>query len=45
MRSAAIALLRKILGDYAVKMSYDPINPQEIATMDPRKKAILSAMF
>lgn len=34
-----------MLAVYAVKVSHDPNNPQEIATMDSGKKAILATMF
>ena len=39
------AVWKEVLAVYAVKTTTDPDNPQEVATIDDSKKAILTAIF
>ena len=43
--SGSRAVWPEVLAVYAVKTTTDPDNPQEVATMDDSKKAILTAIF
>ena len=43
--SGSRAVWREVLSVYAVKTATDPDNPQEVATMDESKKAILKDIF
>lgn len=40
-----MAAWREVLAIYAVKTSTDPINPQEVATLDDGKKQLLKVVF
>lgn len=43
--SGSRAVWKEVLAVYAVKTTTDPDNPQEVATMDDSKKAILTDIF
>ena len=43
--TGARAVWPEVLAVYAVKVNYDPANPQEVASMDASKKAILEQIF
>ncbi len=43
--SGSRAVWKEVLAVYSVKMTTDPDNPQEVATMDEGKKQLLSGIF